>query len=75
MVPVPVVPVPIVPVVPVRVVPVPVVPVVPVPVVPVEPEFVVVFVVCAVAFRAKPATSIQPIIIIFFIAELSLNKI
>ena len=62
IVPVPVVPVPVVPMVPV---PVPVVPVV-VPVVPIEPEFVV----CAAAFRAMPATSIQPIIITFFIVEL-----
>lgn len=67
---VPMVPVPVVPVVPlVPIVPVPVVPVV-VPVVPVEPELVVEFVVCAAAFRVMPATSIQPIIITFFIVEL-----
>lgn len=65
---VPMVPVPVVPVVPVPVVPIVPVPVVPVvvPVVPIEPEFVV----CAAAFRAMPATSIQPIIITFFIVEL-----
>jgi hypothetical protein len=59
--------VPVVPVV-VPVVPVPIVE--PVPVVPVAPVPVVEFVVCAAALRVMPATSIQPIIITFFIVEL-----
>lgn len=59
-----------VPVDPELVVPVVVDPVEPEPVVvPVEPEPVVEFVVCAFAFRAMPATSIQPIIITFFMVE------
>lgn len=45
-----------------------VVPVV-VPVVPVEPVFVVVFVLCAFAPKAMPATSMQPKTIDFFIVE------
>ena len=57
------------PIVPVE--PEPVVPVEPEPVVvPVEPEPVVEFVVCAFALRTMPATSIQPMIITFFIVEL-----
>lgn len=55
--------VPVVPVVPEFIVPVEPDPVV----VPVEPDPVVEFVVCAFALRAMPATSIQPIIITFFI--------
>ena len=59
-----------VPVEPEFVVPVVVDPVEPEPVVvPVEPEPVVEFVVCAFALRAMPATSIQPIIITFFMVE------
>lgn len=49
----------------------PVVPLVPefVPVVPVVVPVVPEFVDCAVALRAMPATSIQPMIITFFIVE------
>ena len=66
-----------VPVEPEPVVPEPIVPVEPVEpepvVVPVEPEPVVEFVVCAFALRTMPATSIQPMIITFFIVELFLS--